>query len=100
MPPSFKPEKFALQAYVSADKAGIIKSHHGDDFERLPTYNSHIILKNIGEKVKPARDLMSFAAFVWLIGEAEDIRRDANRARNEYFVDVELESLSETQSKK
>lgn len=99
MPPSFKPDKFAIQAYVSADKTGILKNYHGDDFERLPTYNSHIILKNIGEEVKPARELMSFAAYVWLIGQPEDIRRDANRARDEFFVDVELEPLSETPSK-
>jgi hypothetical protein len=99
MPASFKPEKFALQAYVSADKEGIIKSLNGHDFERLPTYNNHIILKNVGEKVKPARDLMSFAAYVWLIGELDDIRRDANRARDEFFVEVELESLAETTSK-
>jgi hypothetical protein len=96
MPPSFKPDKFALQTYVSADKTGIIKSHHGDDFERLPTYDSHIILKNVGDSVKPARELMSFAAYVWLIGSPDDIRRDANRARDEFFVDVELEPLSET----
>ena len=36
MPPSFKPGKHALQVYVSADKSGILKIYHGDDFERLP----------------------------------------------------------------
>jgi hypothetical protein len=54
------------------------------------------MLKNIGEKVNPAKDLMSFAAYVWLIGDPEDIRRDANRARDEFFVDVELDSLPES----
>jgi hypothetical protein len=96
MPPSFKPAKIAVQAYVSADKNGILKSMRGHDFERLPTYNSHIILKNVGERVQRAKDLMSFAAYVWLIGDAEDVRRDANKARDEFFVDVELAPLDET----
>ncbi|KAL3802801.1 hypothetical protein HJC23_007578 [Cyclotella cryptica] len=98
MPPSFKPAKIAVQAYVSADKNGILKSMRGDDFERLPTYDSHIILKNVGERVQPAKDLMSFAAYVWLIGDAQDVRRDANKARDEFFVEVELAPLDETSS--
>lgn len=95
MPSSFRPPKIAVQTYVSSDKDGILKSMRGDDFERLPTYNSHIILKNIGERVERAKDLMSFAAYVWLIGDPEDVRRDANRARDEFFVEVELEPVSE-----
>jgi len=99
MPPSFTPKRYAIQTYVSADKAGIIKRYHGEDFDRLPTYNSHLLLKKVGEMVTPARDLTSFAAYVWLIGDPEAIRRDANRARAEFFVDVALESLVETPSK-
>ena len=99
MPRSFTPEKYALQVYLSGDKEGILKKFHGDDFERFPTYNSDMKLKRSGENIGPARQLNSFAAYLWLIGGKEDIRRDANRARNEFFVDVELPSLQETQTK-
>ena len=99
MPRSFTPEKYALQVYLSADKEGILKKFHGDDFERFPTYNSDMKLKRSGENIGPARQLNSFAAYLWLIGDKEDIRRDANRARDEFFVDVELPSLQETQTK-
>lgn len=99
MPRSFTPEKYALQVYLSADKTGILKKFHGDDFERLPTYNSDMKLKRFGEYVGPARQLNSFAAYLWLIGDQEDIRRDANRARDEFFVDVELPPLEETKTK-
>lgn len=89
MPPSFRPKQFALQVYVPSDKAGILKSVSGNDFERLPTYNDSVMLRKVGDKVVRARDLMSFAAYVWLIGDADDIKRDAHRARDEFKVEVE-----------
>ena len=33
--------------------------------------------------------IVSFAAFVWLIGDAEDVKRDAMRAKDEFKVEVE-----------
>ena len=95
MPRSFTPQQYALQVYLSADKEGILKKFHGVDFERFPTYNSHVFLKRFGENVRPAKELNSFVAHLWLIGNQEDIRRDAVRARDEFFVDVELPSLEE-----
>lgn len=89
MPPSFTPIKSAVQVYVASDKNGILKSVKGDDFDRLPTHNAHAILRKVGDKVVRARDLMSFVAYVWLIGDAEDVKRDAARARDEYKVEVE-----------
>lgn len=89
MPPSFRPSKIAVQTYVPSDKNGILKSVQGDDFDRLPTYHNSVMLRKVGDKVVRARDLMSFAAFVWLIGDAEDVKRDAMRARDEFKVEVE-----------
>ena len=91
MPPSFRPTKTAVQAYVPSDKAGVITAIQGDNFERLPTYHESILLRNVGDKVVRARDLMSFAAYVWLIGDTEDVKRDAMRARDEFKVEVEVE---------
>eukprot|EP00536_Pseudo-nitzschia_multiseries_P004668 jgi/Psemu1/253808/estExt_Genewise1Plus.C_790038 len=95
MPPSFRPTKKAVQTYVPSDKNGIVKSLAGHDFERFPTYNAHVMLRNVGDKIIRAKDLMSFAAFVWLIGDAEDVQRDAQLAREEFKVEVEDEPTSE-----
>ena len=89
MPASFKPTNTAAQAYIASDKNGILKSVRGNDFERLPTHRESTMLCKVGEKVTRSRDLMSFAAYVWLIGEAEDVKRDALRAREEFKVEVE-----------
>jgi hypothetical protein len=50
---------------------------------------SHTIMRTVGDKVKRSTDLISFAAFVWLIGDGEDVRRDAMQAIHEYKVEVE-----------
>jgi hypothetical protein len=89
MPTTFRPTKVAAQAYVPSDKAGIIKSVTGDNFDRLTSYHSHTIMRTVGDKVKRSTDLISFAAFVWLIGDGEDVRRDAMQAIHEYKVEVE-----------
>lgn len=89
MPPSFKPVQKAVHCFVPSNKEGILKSVKGDNFDRLATYNSHAMLRNIGDKVVRATDIMSFAAFVWLIGKDEDVKRDVERARNEFEVEVE-----------
>ena len=89
MPPSFRPRQTAVQVYVPSDKDGILKSVKGNDFERLPTYHDSLMLRKIGEKVVKAKDLMSFAAYVWLVGDADDVKRDAARARDEFSVEVE-----------
>lgn len=89
MPPSFRPAKTAAQTYVPSDKNGVLKSVKGDDFSRLSTYHAHIMHRKVGDKVVRAKDLMSFAAFVWLIGDADDVKRDAMRARDEFKVEVE-----------
>jgi len=46
-------------------------------------------MRTVGDKVKRSTDLISFAAFVWLIGDGEDVRRDAMQAIHEYKVEVE-----------
>lgn len=91
MPPSFRPRQTAVQVYVPSDKNGILKSVRGGDFDRLPTYHESIMLRKVGDKVVKAKDLMSFAAFVWLIGDEEDVKRDAMRARDEFEVEIEAE---------
>jgi len=47
------------------------------------------MLVKVGDQVKRARDLMSFCAYVWLIGSKEDVEADAKKARDEFIVDVE-----------
>lgn len=89
MPPSFSPRQKAVQVYIPSDKDGILKSMKGDDFQRLPTHNDHTILRKPGDKIVKARDLMSFAAYVWLIGEDADVKRDTQMARDEFKVEVE-----------
>mmetsp|Transcript_53489 Transcript_53489/g.113601 ORF Transcript_53489/g.113601 Transcript_53489/m.113601 type:complete len:571 (+) Transcript_53489:188-1900(+) len=89
MPPSFSPTKKAVQTYIPSDKNGILKSVKGDNFERLPTHHESVMLVGVGDKVVRATALMSFAAFVWLIGDAEDVKRDAMAAREEFKVEVE-----------
>jgi hypothetical protein len=54
-----------------------------------PSSFSHTIMRTVGDKVKRSTDLISFAAFVWLIGDGEDVRRDAMQAIHEYKVEVE-----------
>lgn len=89
MPPSFSPIQKAVHCYVPSDKDGILKSVKGDDFERLSTYHDHVMLHKVGQKIARATFIMSFAAHVWLVGDAEDVRRDVMRARNEFMVEVE-----------
>jgi hypothetical protein len=48
-------------------------------------------MRKVGDKVVRSTDLISFPAFVWLIGDAEDVRRDAMQAIDEYVVEVETE---------
>ena len=88
MPPSFRPSQKAVQVYVPSDKEGVVKSMKGHDFERLSTYQESMILKKIGDKVVRAHDLTSFAAFVWLVGDEEDVMLDAKKARAEFKVEV------------
>mmetsp|Transcript_26457 Transcript_26457/g.72742 ORF Transcript_26457/g.72742 Transcript_26457/m.72742 type:complete len:563 (-) Transcript_26457:175-1863(-) len=95
MPPSFTPKKKAAHVYVPSDKNGIVKSFGGDDFERLSTYNDHVMLRKVGDKIVRARDLMSFAAHVWLIGDADDVTRDALLSRDKFNVEVEDEPTPE-----
>lgn len=80
-----------MQVYVPSDKEGVVKSMKGHDFERLSTYQESMILKNIGDKVVRAHDLTSFAAFVWLVGDEEDVMLDAKKARAEFKVEVEAD---------
>lgn len=89
MPPSFSPRQKAVQVYVPSDKDGILQSIKGDDFQRLPTHNDHTVLRKPGDKIVKARDLMSFVAYVWLIGEDADVKRDTQIARDEFKVEVE-----------
>ena len=89
MPPSFKPTQKAVQVYVPSDKNGVIKSLQGHDFERLSTYSQSVLFKNVGDKVIRARDLNSFAAHVWLIGEEAAVMQDSKRAMDEFIVEVE-----------
>ena len=91
MPPSFRPSQKAVQVYVPSDKEGVVKSMKGHDFERLSTYQESMLLKNVGDKVVRAHDLTSFAAFVWLVGDEEDVMLDAKKARAEFKVEVETD---------
>ena len=61
----------------------------GEDFERLPTYYAHSLIAAVGKQVKQSKELASFAAHLWLIGEPEDVERDAKRARAEFNVEVD-----------
>ena len=98
MPPSFSPARKCVQAFVPSDKNGILVGVKGGDFERLSTYHDSVMLKKIGDKVVRARDIMSFAAYCWLIGDdPEAVLRDAKLAREEFIVDVE-EIVDEGQS--
>lgn len=89
LPPSFKPSQTAVQVYLSSDRNGIVKSVKGSDFKRLPTHQESIMLCKIGDKVSKANSLLSFAAYVWLVGDADDVKRDAKQARDEFIVEVE-----------
>lgn len=95
MPPSFSPAQKCIQAYVPSDKDGILIGIKGDDFDRLPTYHASMMLKKIGDHVVRAKALMSFAAYCWLIGEEEAVRRDAKLAREEFIVEVEMDPIDE-----
>lgn len=95
VPHSFTPAKVARHVFVPSDKEGIIKSIKGDDFKRLGTYDSCQMLKGVGEHVVRARDLLSFAGFVWLIGDMEVVERDSLLAREEFVVEVEDNSEEE-----
>uniref|UniRef100_A0A7S4RCM3 ATP-grasp domain-containing protein n=2 Tax=Ditylum brightwellii TaxID=49249 RepID=A0A7S4RCM3_9STRA len=89
VPARFSPAKIAKQVYVPSTKSGKLIGVEGDDFDRLKTYDSSIMLVKVGDQVKRARDLMSFCAYVWLIGSKEDVEADAKKARDEFIVDVE-----------
>ncbi|EJK54127.1 hypothetical protein THAOC_26312 [Thalassiosira oceanica] len=90
VPPSFSPTKKAVQCYVPSDRSGVLKSMRGEDFDRLGTHHAHLLLQKVGEPITRATDLNSFAAHVWLVGEdAEEVRRDVMRARDEFRVEVE-----------
>eukprot|EP00574_Skeletonema_japonicum_P001223 CAMPEP_0201738770 /NCGR_PEP_ID=MMETSP0593-20130828/45426_1 /ASSEMBLY_ACC=CAM_ASM_000672 /TAXON_ID=267983 /ORGANISM="Skeletonema japonicum, Strain CCMP2506" /LENGTH=568 /DNA_ID=CAMNT_0048232997 /DNA_START=86 /DNA_END=1792 /DNA_ORIENTATION=+ len=96
MPPSFSPARKCVQAFVPSDKNGILVGIKGDDFDRLSTYHDSVMLKKIGDKVVRARDIMSFAAYCWLIGDdPEAVLRDAKLAREEFIVEVELDASNE-----
>mmetsp|Transcript_32577 Transcript_32577/g.68496 ORF Transcript_32577/g.68496 Transcript_32577/m.68496 type:complete len:181 (+) Transcript_32577:1344-1886(+) len=89
MPPSFHPSKKAVQSFIASDKSGVLKSIKGDDFARFGTYHDHVMLKKVGDKVVRAKDIMSFTAYVWFIGDDDDVKRDAQKAREEFIVEVE-----------
>lgn len=89
MPPTFHPSKKAVQAFIASDKSGVLKSIKGGDFERFGSYHDHIMLKNVGDQVVRAKDIMSFVAYVWFIGDEDDVKRDAKLAREEFVVEVE-----------
>ncbi|KAL3896876.1 MAG: hypothetical protein SGARI_007053 [Bacillariaceae sp.] len=83
------PAQKCVQSFIPSDKNGVLKSLKGDDFDRLSTYHDSIMLKNIGDTVRRAKDIMSFAAYVWLIGDDEEaVMRDATLAREEFIVEV------------
>lgn len=90
MPPSFSPAQKCVQAFIPSDKNGILVGIKGADFDRLSTYHDSVMLKKIGDEVVRARDIMSFAAYCWLIGEDEAVLRDAKLAREEFTVEVEV----------
>lgn len=92
VPPSFSPSKVARHVYIpnNTKKAGILKSYTGDNFERLATYDSHVIMKEIGQPIEKSIAIPSFPSFVWLIGDAEQVNKDSNAARDEFMVEVEV----------
>ena len=89
MPPSFSPHQKCVQAFIPSDKNGTLIGIKGGDFDRLPTYHDSVMLKKIGDKVVRARDIMSFAAYCWFIGDEDEVLRDAKLARDEFVVEVE-----------
>ena len=96
MPPSFSPAKKAVHVFVPSDKNGILKSVQGDNFDRLQTYDDSAMLVKIGSEIRRSNNIMSFAYYVWLIGEDEEVKRDAQKARDDFIVEVETndETLS------
>mmetsp|Transcript_2389 Transcript_2389/g.3348 ORF Transcript_2389/g.3348 Transcript_2389/m.3348 type:complete len:542 (-) Transcript_2389:1575-3200(-) len=91
VPPSFSPALHAKHVYIPSKQVGVVKSISGADFERLETYDSHIMLCEPGSKVTVSTDIYSFAGFVWLIGKYEDVERDARLARDGFSIEVEEE---------
>jgi len=91
VPPSFSPEKHAKHVYIPSKTVGIVKTINGADFERLETYDSHIVMTEPGKKIRVSTDIMSFAGFLWLIGKHEDVERDARLARDGFSIEVEEE---------
>uniref|UniRef100_A0A7R9ZID5 ATP-grasp domain-containing protein n=1 Tax=Pseudictyota dubia TaxID=2749911 RepID=A0A7R9ZID5_9STRA len=89
VPPSFSPVKVARHVYVPSDKTGILRSYTGADFQRLSTYDDHIMFCEVGKPIKRAVELMSFAGQVWLIGTLEQVEKDAEAARNDFNVEVD-----------
>jgi len=93
VPPSFTPAKIARQVYVPSDKTGTLQSVTGDDFSRLPSYDDHMMLCEVGKPVKRSVDLMSFAGYVWLTGTQEQIERDAADARDNFKVEIKVDDI-------
>uniref|UniRef100_A0A7S4I5S5 ATP-grasp domain-containing protein n=1 Tax=Odontella aurita TaxID=265563 RepID=A0A7S4I5S5_9STRA len=94
VPPSFRPVGKARHVFIPSDKAGTVKSMKGTDFDRLGTYNAHVMMVELGQKVKKSTDLLSFAGYCWLIGSEEDVERDTKSARGEFVVEVEEQQES------
>jgi len=88
VPRTFTPSWHAKHVYIPCNKAGILKSVSGIDFERLQTYHSHVALCEVGKPIEKSTSIMSFPAFVWLCGIREDVERDAILARSEFQVEV------------
>mmetsp|Transcript_19005 Transcript_19005/g.28922 ORF Transcript_19005/g.28922 Transcript_19005/m.28922 type:complete len:549 (-) Transcript_19005:143-1789(-) len=90
VPPSFTPVKAARHVYIpnNSKKAGILKSYTGDDFDRLPSYDSHEVIKYVGKRIEKSVSIMSFPAFVWLVGDKEQVEKDTIAARDRFIVEV------------
>ena len=99
VPRTFTPSWHAKHVYIPCNKAGILKSVSGIDFERLQTYHSHVALCEVGKPIEKSTSIMSFPAFVWLCGIREDVERDAILARSEFQVEVHEEADEKEEEK-
>jgi len=91
MPPSFSPVKVCRQVFIPSDKNGILVGYTGANFDRLKSYNDHIMLCEKGKRVKRAQDLTSFAGYVRLIGTQDQVEMDSESARSGFVVEVNPE---------
>ena len=71
LPSTFSPSRVARQVYLPSLKSGTVLSFKGNDFERLETYENHIMHSKVGSRVKESKELSSFCAYVWLSGEKD-----------------------------